>query len=104
VLAVDTNVLVYAADIDSQFHAPCRDWLDRQRARPDAWYSTWPILYEFLRVTTHSRVIPATGYYDWHDTPSGKRPYYFTRHDGDREILAQRPAPGASQPASALMP
>ena len=31
-LAVDTNVLVYAADADSQFHTPCRDWLERQRA------------------------------------------------------------------------
>jgi toxin-antitoxin system PIN domain toxin len=57
VLLVDTNVLVYAANIDSQFHEPCRDWLARQRARPDAWYTTWPVLYEFLRVTTHSRVM-----------------------------------------------
>jgi putative SOS response-associated peptidase YedK len=44
----------------------------------------------------HGTFIPATGYYDWHDTPSGKQPYYFTRRDGDREIVAQRPAPGAS--------
>jgi len=57
VLVVDTNVLAYAADADSQFHAPCRDWLERQRARPDAWYTTWGILYEFLRVTTHPRVM-----------------------------------------------
>ena len=34
-LAVDTNVLVYAADADSQFHTACRDWLERQRARAD---------------------------------------------------------------------
>jgi hypothetical protein len=32
VLAVDTNVLVYVA---------CPDWLERQRTRPDAWYTTW---------------------------------------------------------------
>jgi toxin-antitoxin system PIN domain toxin len=57
VLAVDTNVLVYAADTRSPFHAPCRDWLERQRARPEAWYTTWSILYEFLRVTTHPRVM-----------------------------------------------
>jgi uncharacterized protein len=57
VLAVDTNILVYAADADSQFHAPCRDWLERQRSRPDAWYTSWPILYEFLRVATHPRVM-----------------------------------------------
>ncbi len=56
-LTVDTNVLVYAADVDSQFHVPCRNWLERQRTRPDAWYTTWGILYEFLRVTTHPRVM-----------------------------------------------
>jgi toxin-antitoxin system PIN domain toxin len=58
VLAVDTNILVYAANEDSQFHAPCRKWLDRQRTRPDAWYTTWPIIYEFLRVTTHAQALP----------------------------------------------
>jgi toxin-antitoxin system PIN domain toxin len=57
VLVVDTSVLVYAADADSPFHVPCRDWLERQRVRADAWYTTWPILYEFLRVTTHPRVM-----------------------------------------------
>ena len=56
-LVVDTNVLIYAADEDSPVHAPCRTWLERQRQRPDAWYVTWTILYEFLRVTTHPRVM-----------------------------------------------
>jgi len=57
VIVVDTNVLVYAADADSPFHVACRDWLERQRGRADAWYTTWAILYEFLRVTTHPRVM-----------------------------------------------
>jgi toxin-antitoxin system PIN domain toxin len=57
VLVVDTNVLVYAADGDSPFNAACRDWLERRRGRADAWYTTWGILYEFLRVTTHPRVM-----------------------------------------------
>jgi len=63
-LAVDTNVLVYAADADSQFHDRCRGWLERQRSRADAWYTTWGILYEFLRkrppsspATTVKRVV-----------------------------------------------
>src|SRR5215475_233797 len=56
-IVVDTNVLIYAADADSPFHDASRKWLDRQRRRPDAWYATWPILYEFLRVTTHPRVM-----------------------------------------------
>jgi toxin-antitoxin system PIN domain toxin len=56
-LLVDTNVLVYAADRDSPFHAPCRGWLGARRSGPDAWFVTWGILYEFLRVTTHPRVM-----------------------------------------------
>jgi putative SOS response-associated peptidase YedK len=27
-------------------------------------------------------LMPASGYYEWEDTPSGKQPYYFTRRDG----------------------
>ena len=27
-------------------------------------------------------IIPASGYYEWHDTPDGKQPYYFTARDG----------------------
>lgn len=56
-LVVDTNVLVYAADADSPFHRPCRGWLEQQRGRAEAWYITWAIAYEFLRVTTHPRVM-----------------------------------------------
>jgi toxin-antitoxin system PIN domain toxin len=56
-LVVDTNIFVYAADRNSPFHARCHDWLERQRGRADAWFTTWPILYEFLRVTTHPQVM-----------------------------------------------
>jgi len=58
VLLVDTNLLVYAADADSPFHAKAVAWLDNQRSRPDAWFLSWPIIYEFLRVTTHLRAMP----------------------------------------------
>jgi putative SOS response-associated peptidase YedK len=27
-------------------------------------------------------LIPASGYYEWHDAPDRKQPYYFTRRDG----------------------
>ncbi len=56
-LVVDTNVLVYAADGDSPHHARCRAWLEDRRRQADAWYCTWSIIYEFLRVTTHPRVM-----------------------------------------------
>lgn len=53
---VDTNVLVYAADEDSPFHAACLELLEDSRTKAAAWYVTWGICYEFLRVTTHPRV------------------------------------------------
>lgn len=64
---VDTNVLVYAADADSQPHAQCRSLLDSWRAGAGAWYTTWPILYELLRVVTHPRVLrnPWSGSEAW---------------------------------------
>lgn len=55
---VDTNLLVYAADADSPFHAKAAAWLERERARPDAWFASWPIIFEFLRVVTHARAMP----------------------------------------------
>lgn len=55
--AIDTNVLVYAADRDSPHHRPCFELLDRSRRSADAWFLTWGIVYEFLRVITHLRVL-----------------------------------------------
>jgi toxin-antitoxin system PIN domain toxin len=56
VFVVDTNVLVYAADEDSPHHAPCNALVRESRERASAWYVTWGICYEFLRVVTHPRV------------------------------------------------
>lgn len=54
---VDTNVLVYAADADSPYHERCRERIDAWRSGADAWFLTWGIVYEFLRITTHPRVM-----------------------------------------------
>lgn len=53
---VDTNVLVYAANGSAVEHATCRRVLDSLRGGPSAWYVTWGICFEFLRVVTHPRV------------------------------------------------
>ncbi|MBN1347221.1 MAG: PIN domain-containing protein [Phycisphaerae bacterium] len=54
---VDTNVLVYAADEDMPEHERCREAVEQWRGLASTWYTTWGILYEFLRVTTHPRVL-----------------------------------------------
>ena len=51
-----TNVLVYAADAHAPAHPRCRALLDGWRRRGGAWYWTWGICHEFLRVVTHPRV------------------------------------------------
>lgn len=53
---VDTNILVYAAEENYPGHQRCRQLLLDWRQQVGAWYSTWGIFYEFLRVVTHPRV------------------------------------------------
>ncbi len=54
---VDTNILVYSVNSTSPFHEPCVALLEEWRPRPDAWFCTWGIVYEFVRVTTHPRTM-----------------------------------------------
>jgi toxin-antitoxin system PIN domain toxin len=56
VFVIDTNVLVYAADAAAPEHERCRSLLERWRGQHGAWYLTWNVCYEFLRVVTHPRV------------------------------------------------
>jgi putative SOS response-associated peptidase YedK len=42
--------------------------------------TTKPFFHEAFKRTRC--IIPASGYYEWQDTPDGKRPHYFTRTDG----------------------
>jgi toxin-antitoxin system PIN domain toxin len=53
---VDTNVLVYAANRDAPEHARCRARLEEWRSGASPWFTTWAVLYEFVRVMTHPRV------------------------------------------------
>ena len=64
---VDTNILIHAANQDSPFHDASRRCLEQWRRRASAWYITWGIAYEFLRVVTHRRVLdnPWTMPYAW---------------------------------------
>lgn len=50
---VDTNILIHAAIQESSAHQRARAVVEEWLRKPEAWFGTWPILYEFLRVTTH---------------------------------------------------
>lgn len=55
-IAVDTNVLVYAHREGSPFHEHARDCLDSLANGRAAWAIPWPCLQEFLSIVTHPRV------------------------------------------------
>jgi len=57
-LLVDTNILLHAVNAGSPSHQAARDFLRQQARARSPWCITWPILYEFLRVSTHRRVFP----------------------------------------------
>jgi len=54
---VDTNVFVYATNVALPEHAACRRLLEGWQRQQTAWYTTWGILYEFLRVVSHRRAL-----------------------------------------------
>lgn len=54
---VDTNVLVHAADQASPYHKKCHELIEKWANQPSAWFCTWPVLYEFMRVVSHPRVL-----------------------------------------------
>ena len=58
-LVFDTNVLIHAADPDSEFHQPCLSLLEEARRDPSPAFLTWSICYEFMRVVTHPAIVRA---------------------------------------------
>ena len=56
---VDTNILLHAVNKSAPEHAAAFAFLEKHLSARTPWCTTWPILYEFLRVSTHRRVFPA---------------------------------------------
>jgi toxin-antitoxin system PIN domain toxin len=55
-IAVDTNVLVYAHRRDSRWHVPARKTIESLATSPNAWAIPWPCVHEFYAIATHPRV------------------------------------------------
>ena len=60
-IAVDTNVLVYAHREDTPFHEAARRTLESLAQGPAPWAIPWPCIHEFLAIVTHPRIFaPST--------------------------------------------
>jgi toxin-antitoxin system PIN domain toxin len=55
-IAVDTNILVYAHRRDSEWHEPAARAVRGLAEGTTAWAIPWPCVHEFLAITTHPRV------------------------------------------------
>lgn len=55
-IAIDTNVLVYARREEAPFHLRAERLLRRLAEGEEHWALPWPCVYEYLRVVTHPRV------------------------------------------------
>jgi toxin-antitoxin system PIN domain toxin len=56
VIAIDTNILVYARREESAHHGAAARLLRGLAEGERPWALPWPCIYEFLRVVTHPRV------------------------------------------------
>lgn len=55
-IAVDTNILVYAHRRDAEWHDAARAALARLAEGQGSWALPWPCLHEFLAIATHPRI------------------------------------------------
>ena len=58
-IAPDINLLIYAVDVDSPFHAPAKAWLEHALSGTEAVGFAWIVLLGFLRLTTRPQVLPS---------------------------------------------
>ncbi len=60
-IAVDSNVLVYAHREDSPWHGPASTHISQLAQGRAPWAIPWPCVHEFLAIVTHARIyVPPT--------------------------------------------
>jgi uncharacterized protein len=93
-VAVDTNLLVYAHRADSEFHADADRVVAELAEGRASWAIPWPCLYEFYAIVTHPKIYrPPTPPADaliqidcWLESPS-----LVLLHEGDGFFDTLRP-------------
>jgi toxin-antitoxin system PIN domain toxin len=93
-IAVDTNILVYAHRRDSEWHDAAATCVRELAEGPASWALPWPCLHEFMAITTHQRIYspptPATKALEqigaWLESPSV---VLLSETDGYWDVLAE---------------
>jgi hypothetical protein len=93
-IAIDTNILVYAHREDSVWYEPADQCLTQLAEAGLPWAIPWPCIHEFLAITTHPRIYdPPTPLEDaleqvrcWLESPSL---FLLSESAGYWEILQQ---------------
>lgn len=93
-IAVDTNILVYAHRVDSPWHEAAKRVVAELATGPSPWGIPWPCIHEFLAIATHPRIFapptPLARALDqveaWFESPSlvviGESPTYWETFRG----------------------
>lgn len=55
-IAVDSNILIYAHRRDAEFHAQASDRLRQLAEGRETWAIPWPSVHEFFAIVTHPRI------------------------------------------------
>lgn len=55
-IALDTNILVYAHREDAPWHDAAKACLVQLAEGPSSWAIPWPCVHEFLAIVTHPRI------------------------------------------------
>lgn len=64
-IAIDTNLLVYAHREDSPWHGKAYSLIEELAEGRAAWAIPWPCLHEFLAIVTHPRIYKPPTPLDW---------------------------------------
>jgi len=57
-VTVDVNILLYASDESSSFHAKAAELIEQLARGPELLYLFWPVLMGYLRMATHPAIFP----------------------------------------------
>ncbi len=56
--AVDTNLLLYAVNQDSEFHQSAKKFIETCAQKEESWMMPYPVVHAFLRISTHAAILP----------------------------------------------